>query len=175
MASANKQASCAVDRAVLNSLDFPRRGPFRLHGPPSKGFESFLEFELDFKNAYDKLSRDPAATVSVSGVLRAKPNRDQAGAKRESYGDINSEGEIKWIEVIEHHFNFATLRRDGFSYRVVFKTRAVAGISYGFDGQFVDKPQFDRQYTSLTGSLTKYRNGQEVTKAKVELIEWTFE
>jgi hypothetical protein len=175
IASTTEHASSCMKGVTVNSSNFPRRGPFRIHGLPPKAFKSFLEFEFDFKDAYDKFSKDPSVAVSIGGVLRAKPNLEQSTAKLTQYSEIDVEGNVKMFDVIEHQFASAKLSRAGFLDRIVFNTETVAGISYGFQGKLVDTLQFDRQYTSLEGTLTKYRNGQKVTEAKVDLIEWTFE
>jgi hypothetical protein len=175
IASTTEHASPCVTDISANSSRFQRRGPFRIHGRPPKGFESFLEFELDFNDTYDKISKEPSVAVSIGGVLRARPNLEQSKAKLKQYDQIDVEGNVKMFDVIEHQFASAKLSRDGFLDRIVFSTETVRGISYGFQGQFVDKPQFDRQYTNLTGTLTKYRNGRKVAEAKVDLMEWTFE
>jgi hypothetical protein len=154
----------------------PRRGPYRIAGSP-KGFESFIEFEFDFKDALDQLATKPTGDVSVSGMLRAKPNADQPNVTLKRVGEINVDGEIKWIDVIEQPFASGKLgRRAGdFLYTVTFETQTVANVSYSFQGQFFDQRQFDGTYTSLTGVLARKKNGHKLAEAKVNLIEWTFE
>jgi hypothetical protein len=165
-----------VAPAAIATDSFPRRGPYRA-AVSAKGFESFLEFEFDFKDALDQLAKNPTGDVPISGVLRARPNADQPNVTLHRVGDINADGQIKWIDAIEQPFASAKLgRRAGdFLYTVTFETQTVANVSYSFQGRFVEQRQFDGMYTSLTGVLTRLKNGHKLAEAKVNLIEWTFE
>jgi hypothetical protein len=110
-------------------------------------------------------------------VLRAEPNPDQPKVTLRRVGDINADGQIKWIDVIEQPFASAKLgrRASDFLYTVTFETQSVANVSYSFQGQFIEQRQFGGTFTSLTGVLTRLKNGQKLAEAKLNLIEWTFE
>ena len=60
-------------------------------------------------------------------------------------------------------------RRDGDEW-VKFQTAEVGGISYSFDGKFLKKSvqeRIGRNYTTLRGILTKYKNGQKLSSARL--------
>src|SRR5260370_7404193 len=73
-ANTPENTSSRVDRFIVSSADFPRRGPFRLHGLPPKGLESFLEFEFDFKDSHARFIHEPLAKISLARVLRPPPH-----------------------------------------------------------------------------------------------------
>jgi len=49
---------------------------------------------------------------------------------------------------------------DDFFYTVTFDTQIVASVSYSFHGRFIEQRQFDGTYTSLTGVLTRFKDGK---------------
>ncbi len=58
--------------------------------------------------------------------------------------------------------------------RISFVTQTKKGVSYQFDGKFVEKVQptdEETDYPELKGRLTKWRNGLKIAEAKLELGE----
>lgn len=58
--------------------------------------------------------------------------------------------------------------------RISFVTQTKKGVSYQFDGKFVEKVQptdEETDYPELKGRLTKWRNGVKIAEAKLKLGE----
>lgn len=77
------------------------------------------------------------------------------------------------VQTSKREFKFTWINITG--KRISFVTEAKNGVSYQFDGKFVDNDQpSDEDYEGvmiLKGRLTKWLNGKKIAEAKVEFVE----
>lgn len=127
--------------------------PYRVNGKRPECLEEVDYFMLSDKSSREAVTYDQEGNALVSG------------------GWLHASG--------SKNYKFTTaklIRSDriirgerGFFEQLTFATERIDGVSYSFEGQFLSQPeQLDTGYfIDLKGVLTKFKDGQKVTEAKL--------
>jgi len=155
---------------------FPHLGLYHIHGKPPPGFETFYECEIGLLLG-QSVEADEKGNLPINGALFIKPAEFHTGRKVEQRGDINSSGEVSFVNVIRLKFVSAKLQLEGNRFaKINFVTEAVDGMSYSFDGEFLSEPRLENgNYVELTGNLRKLKDGRKVAEANLKFLRWADE
>jgi hypothetical protein len=158
---------------------FPHLGLYHIHGNAPPGFETFYECEFDLLPGYDadSIRADENGNLPIGGALFIRPAEFRVGTKSEQRGDMNSSGEVSFVNVIRLKFLSAKLQLEGNRFaKVNFVTEPVDGTSYSFDGEFLAEPILERgSYVELAGNLRKFKDGRKVADANLKFLRWADE
>jgi hypothetical protein len=158
---------------------FPHLGLYHIHGKALPGFGTFYECELDLLPGYDadSVRADENGNLPIDGALFITPAEFRAGTKTEQRGDMNSSGEVSFVNVIRLKFVSAKLQLEGNRFaKINFVTQPVDGTSYSFDGAFLAEPKLEKgSYVELAGNLRKLKDGRKVAEANLKFLRWAHE
>ncbi len=137
-----------ADEPEAEPEDWGVTGDYYILGDNPKGFYDFRNISIWDREYSEKLGK--VVSVKPDGII----NIGNTG---------NKEFNITWINIT--------------SRRISLVTQAKRGISYQFDGKFVEeetklKTTTGEEYSEdvhLKGRLTKWRNGVKIAEAKVKL------
>jgi len=95
--------------------EFPHFGLYHIHGNEPTGFETFYECQFDLLPGYDadSIKVDENGNLPISGALFIRPAEFRVGTKSERRGDMNSSGEVSFVNVIRLKFVSAKLQLEG--------------------------------------------------------------
>lgn len=142
------EADPAIEPAE-EPFDYGESGDYYIIGENPKGFADFENLAITTHDYSEKLEK--AVRVKPTGSLVMK-----------------KEFKFAWINILT----------DRKSKRISFETQARKGISYQFDGKFIEEEEIKYKnangeeftdYVVLKGRLTKWRNGVKIAEAKVKL------
>jgi hypothetical protein len=158
---------------------FPNLGLYHIHTSAPPGFETFYEcdFELLPDQDADSAKPDEDGNLPIQGALFITPSEFRAGVKTEQRGEMNSSGEVSFVNVTRLKFLSATLQRVANSFaKINFVTQTTDGTSYSFRGDFLSEPQLENgSYVELVGNLKKIKDGRNVAEANLKFLRWASE
>jgi hypothetical protein len=122
----------------------------------------------------DSIRPDENGNLPIDGALLITPAEFRAGTKTERRGDMNSSGEVSFVNVIRLKFVSAKLQLEGNRFgKISFVTEPVDGTCYSFDGEFLAEPRLEKgSYVELAGNLRKLKNGRKVAEANLKFLRW---
>lgn len=124
---------------------------YEINGTKPKGFEDFKSFKLD-----------------------APRGKDPSNLPSDANGNVQLAGKLVLVGGQKLTFKKAVLikGKSGAFEELTFITKKSNGISYSFKGRFLETRVQEKPggaYTSLRGTIEKYKNAQKVANADIAL------
>lgn len=158
---------------------FPTSGRYRIHGEAPKGFGTIYEFEWKLREREDvsALRVNKEGKIPIDGEILVTPAEFRPGTTTVRHEEMNTSGQSHSVEMVKLKFVAATLQlRQGRLDKISFKTSAVDGTSYVFDGKFLAKPRLEGgSYVELAGNMRKLKDGKQQAQAETKFLRWAYE